>query len=903
MLLTSLLSSEMPWADPLLCAVHFKSHVEAMGLLRQGYPPDDKTNNIISPLHLGVENNDIQMCKLLVDHNADVNWCDSDGQSPIFNCTGGDISYEIFDLLLTSGGKIDICDVFTRTPLHYSVNSGAVDRVKRLLQTPGVQINARDYQGSSALHHVMTICDIETGLDDLQSIIKLLLYAGADPNLQDNRGLTALHLATMHDFHSVELTALLLSSCKNIDFEVKSQTGDNFLHFLFNKSLCEENAVQLLVDLLWGKFVPESIFPLLLNMRNMEGLTPLCMYMANPFEEDKIFKRLLSLGADVTLGDNSGVTPLMMACLLNNPDYALALIHHGACINSHDIYGRSTVYRARSIETVSLLLEHGVDLQTVDKFGRSVLCQNLLVSDLDCVEYLIHKGGNVNQQDRFGSSPLHHAAYGNNGDLIKLLLDQNADPCLQDEEGHTAQDVATIHKCKYALQVLQGVENAETPAAIVTNAHDLLWCDVHELRHPEETCSTTAKKKLKLNRDIISVCEEILKEQSILLSVHHEDNDRICKDMTSLMETVARRMGEIEEVLTASLLPSGSVAEGTKTGNPNEFDFVFCLTKFANACDIVEEETSKTSGLVRARCKTKPPPREFSHFIDDTGFIITQNLRVVFNQLLSTIMREEATWKNSNFVLNGISDGSEDIERPAFSVQVTWMSCCHKQLYISVDMVPAIYPQSWWPRYIDATTLHLMTKTVKDEGCLLLALSQEERGTEEDSEFNFRISCLPAEKNLMMNLPQVVKDAYVLAKVLISDEVSPVVTFSGDGLTTEDHVVHSSSVIKSYMLKNCLLHILSEESSLTTECQEKLLSGRDLTKFTVNLTIKIFRKLQQLAGEEEMLPVYFLPSQNILNYEDLMIYRNDPEEIQRDTHDLTAKIIVFCSMLLDCLTT
>lgn len=413
--------------------------------------------------------------------------------------------------------------------LHYSVNSAAVNRVKRLLQTPGVQINAQDYQGFSALHHVMTICDIETGLDDLQTIIKLLLDAGADPNLQDNRGLTTLHLATMHDFYFVELTGLLLSFCQNIDFEVKSQTGDNFLHFLFNKSLCEENAVQLLEDLFCGKFVPESIFPLLLNMRNAEGLTPLCLYLSNPFEEDKIFKRLLSLGVDVTLGDNIGVTPLMMACFLNNPDYVLALIHHGANVNAHDIYGQSTVYRARSIETVSLLVEHGADLQTVDKFGRSVLCQNLLVSDLDCVEYLIHKGGNVNHQDRFGSSPLHHAAYGNNGDIIKLLLEQNVNLCLQDEEGHTAPDVAKIHKCKDALQVLQGIENAETPVAI-TNAHELLWCDVHELRHPEETCN--AKKRLKLNRDIISVCEEMLKEQSILFSVHHEENDRICKGMT-----------------------------------------------------------------------------------------------------------------------------------------------------------------------------------------------------------------------------------------------------------------------------------------------------------------------------------------------------------------------------------
>ena len=891
----------MPWADQLLCAVHFENHAEAVHLLQQGYPPDGKTNSTMSPLHLAVENNDIQMCKLLVDHNADVNWCDSDGQSPIFTCTGSDISFEIFELLLTCGGKVDMCDVFERTPLHYSVNSGAVDRVRCLLQAPGVQVNAKDYQGFSALHHVMAICDLDTGLDDLTSIIKLLLDAGADPNLQDNRGLSALHLAIMHDFYFVELTTLLLASCKIIDFKIKSMYGDNFLHFLFNKSLYEENAVQLLEYLFWGNFVPESVFPSVLNMRNAEGLTPLCLYMSNPFQEEKIFKQLLSLGSDVTIGDNIGVTPLMMACLLNNPDYVLELIHYGACVNSQDIFGLSTVYTARSVETVSILLEHGADLQTVDKFGRTVLCQNLLVSDLDCVEYLIHKGGFVNQQDRYGSGPLHYAAYANNGDLIKLLLKHKADYSLQDQEGHTAQDVAKIHKCKDALQVLQGVQNLEAPVSC-SGVHDHLWCNVHELRHPEETCSTNAQKKLKLTRDVVSVCEEMLKEQSTLSSVHHKENDEVCKSMASLMETVAQRMGEVEEVFTTTLLPSGSVAEGTKTGDPNEFDFIFCLTKFADACNVVEEEISKTNGLVKARSKAKPPPKAFSHFFDDTGFILTQNLRNTFNQLLSMIIREETTWGNSNFVLNGISEGSEDTERPAFSVQVIWTSCRHKQLHISVDIVPAINPCSWWPRHINTTGMPLMTKAVKDKGCLLLALSQEERGPEEDSEFNFRISCLPAEKCLMMNLPQVVRDAYVLAKVMIRDDECPAVKFSGDGVTTKDHVVFPSSVIKSYMLKNCLLHVLSEESSLITESQGKLLSEKELAKFTVNLTMKIFQKLKQLAGEEEMLPVYFLPSQNILNYEDLMIYYNDPEEIQKDTHELASEICVFCSLLLNRLT-
>ena len=40
----------------------------------------------------------------------------------------------------------------------------------------------------------------------------------------------------------------------SLDFEATTQTGDNFLHFLFNNSLYEENAVQLLEDRFCGKF-------------------------------------------------------------------------------------------------------------------------------------------------------------------------------------------------------------------------------------------------------------------------------------------------------------------------------------------------------------------------------------------------------------------------------------------------------------------------------------------------------------------------------------------------------------------------------------------------------------------------------------------------------------------------
>lgn len=89
----------------------------------------------------------------------------------------------------------------------------------------------------------MIICDIEIGLDDFQIIIKLFLDVGVDLNLQDNRGLIVFYLVIMYDFYFVELIGLLFFFCQNIDFEVKSQIGDNFLYFFFNKLLCEENVV------------------------------------------------------------------------------------------------------------------------------------------------------------------------------------------------------------------------------------------------------------------------------------------------------------------------------------------------------------------------------------------------------------------------------------------------------------------------------------------------------------------------------------------------------------------------------------------------------------------------------------------------------------------------------------
>ena len=105
----------MAWAG-LLSAVHFDNHPEAMHLLQQGYQPNGKTNVTTSPLYLAVEHKDIQMCKLLLEYNADVNGCDSDSQSSLFTSTESKLSYQLFELLPASGGKVGMFDTFERKP-------------------------------------------------------------------------------------------------------------------------------------------------------------------------------------------------------------------------------------------------------------------------------------------------------------------------------------------------------------------------------------------------------------------------------------------------------------------------------------------------------------------------------------------------------------------------------------------------------------------------------------------------------------------------------------------------------------------------------------------------------------------------------------------------------------------
>ena len=258
-------------------------------LLRAGYSPNGGDNLTFTPLHLAVLYGNFDMCRLLVHYEANINCTDEDGQTPLYSCLGIESSFDIFQFLLRSGARVDTQDVFERTPLHYAANSADKERVRLLLRLRGINVNAADYDGFTALHHVLSYCDLDVDIDDIRNIVHMLMDANADINTQDRRGQTPLHIAVSNDLHGISLIECLLLYSTKIDFTLRNSTDENIFHFLFDKAFYEQNEIQLLRDVVRGNIIQKEVLKKLLNEKDLKGLTPFCFVPVKSFLQRRHF--------------------------------------------------------------------------------------------------------------------------------------------------------------------------------------------------------------------------------------------------------------------------------------------------------------------------------------------------------------------------------------------------------------------------------------------------------------------------------------------------------------------------------------------------------------------------------------------------------------------------------------
>src|SRR5215471_14253441 len=169
-------------------------------------------------------------------------------------------------------------------------------------------------------------------------------------------------------------------------------------------------------------------------------------------------KTLPKAGANVSLANNYGATPMGLAAEAGNTEIIKLLLEAGADADSPNADGQTglmEVARTGNVEAAELLVKHGAKVDAKEQFGgQTALMWASARRHPEMMQFLISKGADVNARsidrdyqrhvtaegrpknlDSGGLTPLLYAARENCFACVKVLLDNKADINLQDPDG------------------------------------------------------------------------------------------------------------------------------------------------------------------------------------------------------------------------------------------------------------------------------------------------------------------------------------------------------------------------------------------------------------------------------------------------------------------------------------
>lgn len=144
-----------------------------------------------SALHLAAEGGHIATARALLAGGADVNAADRNGDTPYYVAALARHA-ELAGLLLDAGADRVGTHAYGGTPLIAIAERGWVDVAAEILKRPNIPVDHVNNLGWTALIEAIIL---GRGGADHQEIVRMLLAAGANPNLPDAAGRSPLALA------------------------------------------------------------------------------------------------------------------------------------------------------------------------------------------------------------------------------------------------------------------------------------------------------------------------------------------------------------------------------------------------------------------------------------------------------------------------------------------------------------------------------------------------------------------------------------------------------------------------------------------------------------------------------------------------------------------------------------
>lgn len=171
-------------------------------LIYQGADVNAKESNASgsTALHFAVENGNYELVELLLNSGAKVNIRNEEKRTPLLMLEF-DTSADLIRLLLNHGAKISATDEEGNNALHRAAENDDPQVIELLLRE-GIKINSRNKEGETPL--------MIAAYYEVPETVAALLRAGADVNLRNEKGETALSIAKGEEGEDVEKIVKLL---------------------------------------------------------------------------------------------------------------------------------------------------------------------------------------------------------------------------------------------------------------------------------------------------------------------------------------------------------------------------------------------------------------------------------------------------------------------------------------------------------------------------------------------------------------------------------------------------------------------------------------------------------------------------------------------------------------------
>ncbi|XP_018569299.1 uncharacterized protein LOC108909444 [Anoplophora glabripennis] len=398
-------------------------------LVKSGTDVNSRNQNGTTALCLAASCGQLETVKFLVEHASDINVTDNAGNTALHSAAGADLNTVKY--LLRRGVDVNVKNNNGYLPLHSAALQGDSEIAKFLVLECGVDVNARDATGSTALYVALR--------GGQRYVIECLVELGAGVNIDNGLGFTALHLAASNGLLDIVKSLVDLGA----DINNKDASGHTSLHLsaLNSRWQIVKFLMELDSNLDMGVNDREIVVNLASKVRNV--LYPYgrgSLHEAAANGNLRIIKVLLKLGVNVDMVDHNGCTPLHVAssCLVTTVKF---LVEHGADINIKDRRGGTALHHAvctSQWDVIKFFLERGVNINITDNDGSTLLHYAARSGQWDIIEFFLNRGIDVNVRNIYGLVPIQFAVMSCSRFTLNALLERGADVNNRDDDGRTA---------------------------------------------------------------------------------------------------------------------------------------------------------------------------------------------------------------------------------------------------------------------------------------------------------------------------------------------------------------------------------------------------------------------------------------------------------------------------------